>query len=717
MAVIIKLFFCVALVFLSAVQAQEKPPALPDPVALEASWWSYFEPTEEIEQQELDSRIEKVSKHLQQSLQDVRSEQQTRLAPLVKKISDGLKQFSALRQTADSDITALSVQAEQYNIEQALERFISWRKLKREINLEEEDLSWQNAQLSLERKRQSQHRSEYLQLDATDPQRLAKGLALMASRVSLELTAQQGKKRSIKLKESKLRLQRMEEELDVIHERLTPSTNNANDWQKLALEASNKADHIRQQANARQDELQPDTPLGSTNIKLQLLLSIAQETQATTHQLMAMRYRMIEALNNALSPDNSNVHDILNSISKEFLTLKQNILEQKSAWRAVTDQSRKFAAAQSVNAETTDKALVAAYQRLIMQADQNERWLRDLDLELDTSDFITKLMQSTLNSDSGWLNSWLTSSGTWLENSWGNIGGWLNATLFEINETPVTSAGLLRVVIIISVALLISKLLRRGLERLGQHKQSVSASALYTLGRVIHYIILITGIVVALSSIGIDFTKFALFASALGVGIGFGLQTLISNFVSGLIILFERSLKVGDFVELSTGLVGEVKEINMRSTLVTTNDNVDILVPNSEFMNNQVTNWTLRDAQRRIHVPFGVAYGTDKDLVRKAALEAADEVEWTLNTHKGRHPQVWFVQFGDSSLNFELVVWLRPEAVKRPGFVQASYLWQIDTKLRKYGIEVPFPQRDLHLRSVFGEKEEAGLALLNKRQE
>ncbi|MGB5569018.1 MAG: mechanosensitive ion channel domain-containing protein, partial [Sedimenticolaceae bacterium] len=164
---------------------------------------------------------------------------------------------------------------------------------------------------------------------------------------------------------------------------------------------------------------------------------------------------------------------------------------------------------------------------------------------------------------------------------------------------------------------------------------------------------------------------------------------------------FEKSLKVGDFVELQSGITGEVKEINMRSTLVTTNDNVDILVPNSDFINQEVTNWTLREAYRRIHVPFGVAYGTDKERVRKAVLEAADAVTWTLKESRRRAPQVWFVNFGESSLDFELVVWLIPEAVKRPAAVQATYLWEIESKLHEYRIEVPFPQRDLHLRSGF----------------
>ncbi len=133
--------------------------------------------------------------------------------------------------------------------------------------------------------------------------------------------------------------------------------------------------------------------------------------------------------------------------------------------------------------------------------------------------------------------------------------------------------------------------------------------------------------------------------------------------------------------------------------MITTNDNIDIVVPNSVFVNGHVMNWTMRDVYRRIHVPFGVAYGSDKELVRKAVLEAVDSVSHTLSGDDARKPKVWLTGFGDSSLDFELIVWLTSDAVKRPGAVQADYLWAIETALGKYGIEIPFPQRDLHVRS------------------
>lgn len=285
---------------------------------------------------------------------------------------------------------------------------------------------------------------------------------------------------------------------------------------------------------------------------------------------------------------------------------------------------------------------------------------------------------------------------------WKQVLAWFNTSLFSVGTAPVTTLGLLRVIAILVIAWWISKAVRHGLSRISRRWPGMSPSSIYMLGRVVHYGLLALGITIGLSTIGIDFTNFALLLGALGVGIGFGLQGMVGNFVAGLIILFEKSLKIGDFVELESGVYGEVREINMRATRITTNDNVDILVPNSEFVNGRVTNWTLDEAYRRIHVPFGVAYGSDKEQVRQVVLEAAERVPYTLDGVPGRSSQVWFVKFGDSSLEFELVVWLTPEAVKRPSAVQAAYLWEIHSALTAGGIEIPFPQRDLHVKSVFG---------------
>lgn len=218
------------------------------------------------------------------------------------------------------------------------------------------------------------------------------------------------------------------------------------------------------------------------------------------------------------------------------------------------------------------------------------------------------------------------------------------------------------------------------------------------IGQVVKLLTLFVAVLIALNAVGVDLTALAVFSGALGVGIGIGLQAIVANLFSGLTLMLEGAVKVGDYIELPSGTRGEVKEISTRATRITTNDNVDILVPNSEFVNGQVVNWTLKDRVCRVHIPFGVAYGSDKDVVKAAALDAASQVDHELKGPGSRPAEVWLVNFGASSLDFELVVWLKPEAVKRPARVRADYNWALETALTKHGIEIPFPQLDLHVK-------------------
>jgi potassium efflux system protein len=289
---------------------------------------------------------------------------------------------------------------------------------------------------------------------------------------------------------------------------------------------------------------------------------------------------------------------------------------------------------------------------------------------------------------------------------WSVLTGILGAELFTLGGAAVTTLGLLRVVAAVTLAVMASRAVRSALARVTTRWPGMEHSSLYALGRVAHYALLALGVTIGLATVGIDFTNLAVLLGALGVGIGFGLQDTVANFIAGLVILFERHLRVGDFIELESGVAGEVREIRMRATRITTNDNIDILVPNSEFVSGRVVNWTLDEAYRRIHVPFGVAYGSDKETVRIAALEAAERTPHTLKGVAGRAPQVWLVRFGESSLDFELVIWLTSLAVKKPFVVPADYLWELHSAFERHGLEIPFPQQDVHVRSAFGLRDE-----------
>ncbi len=271
---------------------------------------------------------------------------------------------------------------------------------------------------------------------------------------------------------------------------------------------------------------------------------------------------------------------------------------------------------------------------------------------------------------------------------------------FRLGDTDITLFRVTGLIVILAFFWWFSSATERVLRQLARRGNVVkfSDSAVFSLTRIVRYLVWIIGSLVGLAYLGIDLASLAIVGGAMGVGIGFGLQNIFSNLVSGIIILLEKTLKVGDFVDLQSGVVGKVTEIGLRYTRVTTNDNVDVIVPNSEFINGRVTNWTFDDALRRIHVPFGVAYGSDKLAVREAVIAAAQRVDGTINEGK-RVPEVWLVNFGDSSLDFELVVWVSHELAMAPGRTHARYIWEIETALHDAGIEIPFPQRDLHVRS------------------
>jgi len=283
--------------------------------------------------------------------------------------------------------------------------------------------------------------------------------------------------------------------------------------------------------------------------------------------------------------------------------------------------------------------------------------------------------------------------------------------LFTIGRTPVTLGGIVAGAVVMILAFVVAWAAAAGLRRV-RARARYGGAALYIVEKLVTYGVVIIGLVAGLSTVGLDFSSLAIFAGAVGVGVGLGLQGVVKEFVSGLVLIFDRVVNIGDYVELESGQRGQVQEIGPRATRIRNNDNIDIIVPNSQLIEGILVNWTLHGATRRIHIPFGVAYGADKDKVREAVLAAARALPFTLPESEDHKSQVWLVGFGDSALNFELLVWPDLNAAKRPNAMLAAYTWAIDDALRGANIEIPFPQTDLRIRSLFGHEGDGALETL-----
>ncbi len=273
------------------------------------------------------------------------------------------------------------------------------------------------------------------------------------------------------------------------------------------------------------------------------------------------------------------------------------------------------------------------------------------------------------------------------------IGDFLQVTLFKIADTPVTFLSILIFILFIVGFTYLGSFMKRLLKDKILPRFINDSGLRYTLARMSQYVIVIIGLFVSFQFLGVDLTGLAVIFGFLSVGIGFGLQNITSNFISGLIVLFERPISVGDRVEVN-GIEGDVEEINIRSTTVKTLQNISIIVPNSEFVSKDVINYSHGDPTYLLVVNVGVSYGSDLDLVLKALDEVAEESKHVLKRPKHR---IHLRNFGDSSWDMKLLVMIRD--VKERYNVLNELNQSIVHKFREYDIEIPFPQRDINFRN------------------
>jgi small-conductance mechanosensitive channel len=270
---------------------------------------------------------------------------------------------------------------------------------------------------------------------------------------------------------------------------------------------------------------------------------------------------------------------------------------------------------------------------------------------------------------------------------------------WKVGNFPFSIASLVLGLVIVLVAVFVSRYLRSFVERRMSRHKHLDPGLQFTILRLVHYLIMVVGIFTALRiAVEADFTSLAVVFTALSIGIGFGLQFIAGDIASGFIILFERPVRVGDYITISgpDGKLteGRVRSINLRTTIVMTNDNVASVVPNSKIVNQNFLNWTFRERRTRVSVPIGVASDSDVDLVTHTLLRASEGVQFLLEEPK---PSVQFTDFGDFDLKFRLLVWTdRP---RRHISIRSEINYNIARLFREAGIEIPNPQRDINLRS------------------
>lgn len=283
---------------------------------------------------------------------------------------------------------------------------------------------------------------------------------------------------------------------------------------------------------------------------------------------------------------------------------------------------------------------------------------------------------------------------SWIKTTW-------HLELFQLGKNQFTVQSLILLLVSLFLLFYLSGLIRKLLIKKIFPSYKLDIGVGQSVATIVRYFLVIVGLVIIFQTTGIDLSALGLLVGALGVGIGFGLQGITNNFISGLIILFERPVKVGDKVEIGD-LTGNISDISARATIITTNDNISVIVPNSDLINKQVINWSHNSSQIRLNFPVNVSYKEDPEKVREVLLGIVTGYPGVLETPE---PYVRFTEFGENSLNFLLQIWT-VDFIHNPAVLKSEIYFAIFKKFKEEDIVLPFTQRDIHIKS--------GLEMLDK---
>ncbi|GEM_PF-7092586 len=273
--------------------------------------------------------------------------------------------------------------------------------------------------------------------------------------------------------------------------------------------------------------------------------------------------------------------------------------------------------------------------------------------------------------------------------------------LFSTKNIDITTGKVIIFLIFLIFGYTIIKISHKKLIKLLKTKSQLSIGAINSISTLSYYIALLTLLFISFSLIGINFRELTIILGALSVGIGFGLQTIANNFISGLILLLDRSVKVGDIIELENGVIGEVKSVSIRTTVVKNYDGKDIILPNSELISKRVDTWTYFDNWRMISIPFGVGYNSDPRFVMQIALDTAQELVQEAPAPKSNYsPKVFFTGYGESSIDFNIIIWYDLSSSLSFFQIKSDFYLKLFEKLKKNNIEIPFPKRDLNINDL-----------------
>lgn len=675
----------------------------PDPFSLHPQWWHYYD----VDGNDLAQRITGTAQSLQNIYKTLSFDEQEAVSPLINSFNTNLNALPSAKKQKNREAPVQPPFHKTYTLGQQLELNQKIRKLKVNIKTEQEELEQLSERISKAQTHIDTLMAAYLGEGKMTTKRLVKGLELMVQQAALGIAQENLQAQRQRIDHQILELDHLEQELEAAKGLLDVSVVNENQLNQEIQFAerdleTKQIELVRAEANSLGSLGDNAQDHATKNLLTQRVVHAAASKSLAWAKLafQKLKFNLILHLNKRFNASNSEMREKLHQWKEHLEVITHQVKEWEKAALREQDRMRQDYAFLAAQSDIADPKLMRINQARRQESSETLTTLQRLNEEIANVQWLVYQMEYHIIAQSSLIEKWWGDIVEAVTLTWERLMNWLNISLFKINGIPITLLTIFRIVMILLITISTSIVVRVMVKAFGVRRPHVTHTNLYNMGRLSHYLVLLIGAIIALCSIGLDFGNLMIILGALTFGIGFGLQSIATNFLCGLRILFERKIKIGDYIELTTGHKGKVTEIHVQNTVICTSEGIEIVIPNSELLSAPLVNWTMNNDFRRLHIPFGVSYNSDKEHVRKVVSKAAKRVPCTLLDSDYGDPQVWLVKFGDDALEFELVVWVNYKMKSFTDSKEADYLWEIETALRENHIELPLNTQLLYLKHI-----------------
>lgn len=679
----------------------------PDPLSLNKNWWSYFRNAGD----QFPKRVAEFKASLTTLSNGLQKDEHQSLVKLIERLIFHIDiYYRKLQQQKQQSEQISSLQfLPKYTIDQLFQVNRSLLTVQSKLQNEVDKLNAEKSKLTKIINREDELALGYQKTPEASFNRLKKGLEIVNARFDQAISEEDISILQKKIDFMKAEGVRLGQELKHAQENIDFSGETENSLNKALSEAevnyeiqTNLLQEIKRKAFYEEQKSHGDDWTCCLWDNKILAQSIRTEIFRLQVLIAEFKYHLFLFVKDPTQFSISELQTIVARLNKKIVEVK---MLMKQWEREIEDEQARIGteAANAYQQHTGEESTInQALVPIHLEIDQALQNLRELNVLTRNAELLVKNFESKIiTSKSLYENWWMVAKNQTYKFS-EMLGGISDYTVVRIHNEPVTILRMVEGLLIVIAAIMLSKFSRNAIQNKQYIRKRVSKSNQYIIARCLHYIFIIAGALFALSFIGVDFTNFLIFLGALGVGIGFGLQSTINNIFSGFLLLFQRNIKVGDIVEIQPDqqeMIGSVREINLQNTHIKSFEGVDLIVPNAQLTSQILNNWTLEDACRRFRVPFKVPYQVDKKLVRKIVIEGVKNAPSVKkNDVRYPDPQVWFKNMGEYAMEFELVAWVDLNIPLPNDNAKSSLLWEIETALQQHGIEIPVPQRDVSIK-------------------